>query len=145
MKTGAVGWKRWWPFGGERKEERLIVGAEGVRRVLADGREESVLWSELVRVAILTTDQGPFGEDFFFLLHARDGTGCAVPNQLAQGHALLARLQQLPRFDSMAVIVASGCCDDAMFECWSGEPGEGLAAATEASGQSLGARSCSAT
>jgi len=108
----------------------LVVDAQGVRRMRGAEVLESVAWSELVGVSILTTSDGPYAEDFFFALHAADGTGCLVPQELAVTTDLLQRLQRLAGFDNMAVVMASGSTSEAQFWCWRGAEGQGLAAAT---------------
>jgi hypothetical protein len=114
-----------------RQAWSLIVDARGVRRLRGEEVFESVAWSRLVGVSILTTSDGPYAEDFFFALHAADGTGCLVPQELAVTTDLLVRLQRLPGFDNMAVVTASGSTSDAQFWCWRGTEGQGLAAGEE--------------
>ena len=99
-----------------RAVERIEVDDVGVRRTLGDGRVEVVTWAELVRVEVLTTDQGPYVEDLFFLLFARDGHGCAVRQD--QSQALLPRLHQLPGFDFTVFVTALGSTENARFVCW---------------------------
>ena len=82
-------------------------------------REERVLWDELARVEILTTDEGPSTEDFFFLLEGRDGSGVAVSNELAVRHGLVAILQRrLGGLDNKAIIEASGSTRARRFLVW---------------------------
>lgn len=90
---------------------------QGVRRDLG-ATVEQVAWDDLVRVSILTTDEGPLCEDFFWVLQGAGGTGCVVPMGDAQRVGLLQRLQQLPGFDSEAVIAASTSTEHATFVCW---------------------------
>ena len=92
--------------------DEVEVGDLGVTRRfgprLGRKREERVLWDELARVEILTTDEGPATEDFFFLLEGRDGSGVAVANELAVKHGLVAILQRrLAGLDNKAIIEAS--------------------------------------
>lgn len=91
---------------------------EGIRRRLAGGGHESVRWQDLRAVAIQTTGDGPFGEDFFWVLIGEAGTGCVVGNEVACRLNLLPRLQALEGFDNGAVIRASGSVEDAWFPCW---------------------------
>jgi hypothetical protein len=78
-------------------------------------REERVLWDELARVEILTTDR----QGFFFLLEGRDGAGVAVSNELAGKHELVAVLQRrLPGFDGKAIIEASRSTTRRRFLVW---------------------------
>lgn len=86
---------------------------------LGKKREERVLWDELARVEVLTTDEGRSTEDFFFLLEGRDGSGVAVSNELAVRHGLVAILQQrLAGFDNKAIIEASGSTRARRFLVW---------------------------
>lgn len=99
-----------------RRSERVEIDDVGVRRTLGDGRVEAITWAELVRVEVMTTDEGPYAQDFFFLLFAADGHGCLVPNDQSQG--LLPRLQALPGFDNTALLSAVGSTKNARFVCW---------------------------
>jgi len=101
-----------------RTRDRVVFDEEGVMRTMANGQVEGVRWDDLVRVEIMTTDQGPFVDDVFWLLSAEDH-GCAVPSESEGMLALLERLQELPGFDDEAVIRAMGCTDNEFFEVWS--------------------------
>ena len=79
---------------GSRAPERVTVDDGGVTREIPGELHEQVRWEDLERVTILTTDEGPFAEDFFFLLHGRDGTGCVVGNGRAVEVGLLDWLQR---------------------------------------------------
>jgi len=117
-----------WIAPAEPAAEVVMVDEQGVRRHTVDGREERIAWDDLVQVSIVTTEEGPFSDDLFFLLQADDGSGCIIANEQAAETGLVGRLQRLPRFDNEALIQASGCTVDAHFVCWRGEPGEGAAA-----------------
>jgi hypothetical protein len=54
------------------------IDDRGVRRELANGKVEAVAWDDLEEVCVLTTADGPFAEDVFFVLAGRGG-GCVVP------------------------------------------------------------------
>lgn len=110
-------------------EPTVVVDGTGVRRRLGGGREEVVAWEALVGVTVLTTDEGPFVEDVWWLLHAADGSGVAVPG--AEAGPLLPRLWRLPRVSAEAVIAAMGSTDHARFVVWTGAAGEGAAAGGE--------------
>jgi len=89
-----------------------------VRRELGDGAIEEVAWEDLVEVQIVTTDEGPFVDDVFFLLVGRDGSGVCVPQGAPGSETLLDRLQKLPNFDNGEVIRAMVCSENARFVCW---------------------------
>ncbi len=81
------------------------------------GVRSSVRWLDLRSVRIRTTDSGPFLADVFWILE--DTTSqCVVPQGADGESALLARLQQLPNFNSAAVIDAAASVENAEFICW---------------------------
>jgi hypothetical protein len=106
----------------ERLHGALTIDDWGVTRVAGELRE-AVAWTDLEWVAIRTTAGGPWAEDFFFLLGAADGKGCAVANRLAVRAGLLAALQvRLPGLDDEQVAVAAGSTTDATFRIWTRPP-----------------------
>jgi hypothetical protein len=100
-----------------RGSERVAFDGDRITRTMRDGKTETVRWDELQEVGIVTTDQGPFVDDVFFVLLGETG-GCAVPSDAKGMKELLARLQQLPGFDNEAVIKAMGSTTNAKFVCW---------------------------
>jgi hypothetical protein len=96
----------------------IVIDDRGVRRDLGRGRIEEVEWQNLSEVQIVTTDEGPFEDDAFFLLVGNDGKGCCVPQGAEGSGPLLERLQALPGFDNDQVIAAMGCSENARFVCW---------------------------
>jgi len=109
--------------GARSRVDEIEVNDLGVTRRfgpwLGKKRQERVLWDELARVEIATTDEGPWAEDFFFLLEGRDGAGVAVSNALAAKHGLVAMLQQrLAGLDNKAIIEASGSTRARRFLVW---------------------------
>jgi hypothetical protein len=78
---------------------------------------QRITWHDLSLVAIMTTGVGPFGNDFFWILEGANKR-LAVANTTAGAQDLLAALQDLPDFDNMAVLNASGSAEDRIFLCW---------------------------
>jgi hypothetical protein len=116
-------------FMSPKPPQEVVVDEDGVRRLRAGEVIERVRWAHLTNVTIATTDEGPFVEDFFWLLRESNGSGCAISGGQAEASGLLEKLQKLPRFNDEAVIVASGSTSNALFVCWDGSPGEGVACA----------------
>ncbi len=81
-----------------------------------DGNMESVAWDDLQQVEIVTTDDGPFRPDVFWVLHGST-TGCVVPQGATGEPELLERLQQLPGFRNGAVMEAMCSADNRRFLC----------------------------
>jgi hypothetical protein len=97
--------------------ERVSFDDAAVTRWMPGGRTERVRWDELEEVGIVTTDEGPWTEDVYWMLRGANG-GCAVGSEAQGMDALLERLQQLPGFDNEAVIRAMGSTENATFVCW---------------------------
>jgi hypothetical protein len=95
----------------------VTVDAEWIRCSRGAEREQAVRWSDLTAVLLETTDQGPFQNDVFWVLIGRAGR-CVVPQEAEGTQALLARLQELPGFDSGAVVEAMGSAENKTFVCW---------------------------
>ena len=82
-----------------------------------DGKVERVDWADLQKVEVVTTSEGPFEPDVFWVLHGTQG-GCAVPQGATGDRPLLERLQALPGFNNGAVIEAMSSTSDRRFLCW---------------------------
>ncbi|MDB5806692.1 MAG: hypothetical protein JWN73_4014 [Betaproteobacteria bacterium] len=111
------------PWLRKRREKRmaqsLTIDDWGVRRTLGTGKEEALAWAELTEVMILTTADGPFAEDVFFMLRGAGDTGVLVGQELAMQHKLLDALQaRLPDLDNEAIIRAMGSTEEARFVVW---------------------------
>lgn len=96
----------------------ITVDGSGVSRVYPSGQLETVKWSELYRVAIHTTSEGPFAEDFYWVLFGPNQTGCVVPQGLAGDAFIDALKEHLGELNWQALIEASCCAEDAWFLVW---------------------------
>ncbi|MCB9761401.1 MAG: hypothetical protein H6739_16280 [Alphaproteobacteria bacterium] len=99
---------------------RFEVDADGVRRYRGARLVEQARWATLREVGIVTTADGPFGEDLFWLFIDEAG-GCAVPNGQVEALDLFRWLRELEGFDYEAVALACGSTVEASFRCWSRE------------------------
>ena len=90
---------------------------DGARRLYRGEITHRVSWAELERVAIRTTEDGPFSEDLFWVLVGSRGTGFVIPSALVPDR-LVERLQQLPGFDNGAVIEAMQSVTENVFVLW---------------------------
>jgi hypothetical protein len=98
--------------------EHLTIDDAGITRS-AKGLREHVAWGDVVRVRIMTTDEGPWGEDVFFILEGRSGAGCVVPHDLAVRGQLLEALQsRLEGMNNAAVIESMLSIENRMFTVW---------------------------
>jgi hypothetical protein len=87
---------------------------------------ERVTWADLTKVRIVTTNEGPWAEDVYFLSEAADGHGCAVAHGAAIRTKLLEELQsRLQGVRDDKVIEAMGCTGNNSFTIWE-KPGQAL-------------------
>jgi hypothetical protein len=101
------------------KAPRVVITETSVVYTRSNGTVESVRHDDLREVVILTTDEGPFSEDVFFVLFGTDKTsGCCVAQGAEGCDKLLEHLQKLPGFDNEAVIKAMGSTSNGKFLCW---------------------------
>jgi hypothetical protein len=101
------------------KTVELRVDAFGVRRVLADGREEGVDWSDVTEVEVLTAKSGPHKASGGVVIVAGDEqSGCLVPLDQLESSGLATMLQQLPGFDGTALTRAVLAVPPARTSCW---------------------------
>jgi len=102
--------------------EELVITDNSITRKfgrkLGKKKTESVLWNEINKIEILTTNSGPLVEDFFILLHA-SAKGVCVSNALSTKEKLIEELQRrFPDLDNQAIINASSCIENQRFLIW---------------------------
>lgn len=93
------------------------VSQTGATARRPDGKIESVEWDDLQKVAILTTDAGPFAPDIFWVLIGSKG-GCVVPWGAAGEKQLLDRLQALSGFRNDVIVNATSLTSNNLLTCW---------------------------
>jgi len=97
----------------------LCVDEFGVRRILADGREEGVEWGEVTEVEVLTSNSGPHGPSGGVVIVAGDEShGCLVPLDRLQDSGLAEALARLPGFDSRKLLDALVAKPPSRTVCW---------------------------
>jgi hypothetical protein len=98
------------------KTPTVQVDDWGVRRL---GRDEAIAWPDIERIEVVTTDEGPWQEDFFWLLESAEEKGVAIGGDEAEACRLLAVLQQrYLDLDNEGVIRAVRSTQNASFLIW---------------------------
>ena len=108
----------------------ITFDVAGVAYTPPCGVVRRVAWADLRAVEVVTTDAGPFADDVFWVLQGA-GPLLVIPQSAPGSDALLARLQELPGFDSRAVIAAMSSAGSERFPCWSRAANAGPAAAAD--------------
>jgi hypothetical protein len=97
----------------------LSVDEFGVRRELADGRQEVVDWTELTEVEVLTARTGPHrAAGGVVILAGDDSRGCLVPIDRVHESGLVEGLQRLPGFDVRRFVEALTAKPPRRTSCW---------------------------
>jgi hypothetical protein len=104
----------------DRKSEVVTMTDEEITRILPNGESESVRFDDLIEVSIVTTDQGPFVEDLFYVLRGHNGAAI-IGLDWACRLNLLGKIAPLPKFDLEETIRASSSCENNVFVLWSEE------------------------
>ncbi|MBI5633552.1 MAG: hypothetical protein HZA15_08760 [Nitrospirae bacterium] len=84
------------------------------------GFKKRISTESLQTIQIETTDKGPLFEDFFMVLITNKSV-IRIAQEIKGFDHLLSELQKLPGFDNEAVIKASTCVDNAVFNVWKKE------------------------
>lgn len=116
-----MGLRDWWERlkkrGGAVLLSRVSCDDTGVSCQHPDGAVQRVGWDELTEVVIVTTDQGPFQDDVYWILHSPAGD-CVVPSEAEGADELVGRLQKLSGFDHLNMIAAMSSTTNQRFVCW---------------------------
>lgn len=115
-------------YGPKSYINQLEINEQGITRYFGRKfrakKQESVAWKDLSKIEIETTDEGPLAEDFFYMLHGKNGGGVVIGVRLAVEHNLLHELQRrLPDLDKKTVALASGCTENRSFHVWPARQG----------------------
>lgn len=99
--------------------EKVEFDSVELRRIMRTGKVERMHWNDLDTIRIISTEEGPFNDDIFWLFTDSAGkNGCAVPNY-ADGFAeLLQHIQTFPNFDNEKVVQAMGSTEEAVWIIW---------------------------
>lgn len=104
----------------------LHVDGSGVRRELADGREEQVHWNEIVEVDVVLADRGPHSESGGAIVLFGDARrGVLVPLDQLEPSGLATGLTRLPGFRMERLTEALSKQPPARTTCWSRSTKEG--------------------
>lgn len=87
-----------------------------MRRISAEGSEASLAWADLQEVRIVSQPAATLSEGVRFELSDATTTLCIPRPEATQD--FIDRLQELPGFDTEALIEAIGSSLDAEFVCW---------------------------
>lgn len=101
---------------------RVNLADERIEAIDPAGEARSIMLTDIRRIAIQTTADGPFGDDVWWLLFAKDDQPAIRFPQGAVGEqAALDLFTARPGFDFEEMIQAMGSTDNALFLVWRAE------------------------
>ena len=98
---------------------RVLLDADALRVIDADGNESSVSKADISGVAIETNDSGPWGSDVWWLIFGRDDElACAYPQGATGEQAALDYLMALSGFEHSEMVQGMRSVENAVFPVW---------------------------
>lgn len=96
--------------------EKITLNNDELFIIYKNGKKEKHLFEDLCKVTIITTDQGPFEDDVFWLMLFK--SIIMIPQGCHGEDKLLEVLQNFPGFDNEQVIEAMSCSENRSFLVW---------------------------
>jgi hypothetical protein len=95
----------------------VVADDSGLSIVKPEKESKQFLWSEVNHVGILTTSDGPFFDDVFFIIRT-DQTAVCIALGDAVKIQLLSYFEKFPGFKWDKAVEAMTYTTEASFECW---------------------------
>jgi hypothetical protein len=102
------------------KKARAFCDDDGVKVEYPDHPAASIRWEEIMKISVITTDQGPFIDDVFLAFF--DGARhCLVPSEADGYNEVFDRVSKFKGFDFEQYIQAMASAENHEFICWERE------------------------
>jgi hypothetical protein len=96
---------------------RVECDDTGIKVVHPNGTVESSRWDEIIKVSVITTDQGPFVDDVFLALFKED-KGCIIPSTVHGYNDAYEIVSKFEGFDFSKYIESMSSTSNNEFICW---------------------------
>ena len=91
--------------------------------VIRPGRvKEMIRWDDVRSISVITTDEGPFLPDVWFVLQGNDGQ-CQFPQGAPKADEAYERISLFDGFDFETFIKSMSSTENARFLLWQQQPG----------------------
>lgn len=95
----------------------IAFDSEKILSRQASGSEKIILWDKMTSIKIITTNQGPYKNDVFWVIESKNDR--IVFSMGTEGEeAFLSKAQKLEGFNNKVFIDAMSCADNNEFYCW---------------------------
>ncbi|HBF38814.1 MAG TPA: hypothetical protein DDW50_16035 [Firmicutes bacterium] len=99
------------------QKARAFCDDDGVKVEYPDNSTASIRWEEIMKISVITTDQGPFIDDVFLALLG-ERKRCLVPSEANGYNEVFDRVSKLEGFDFERYIQAMASAENDEFTCW---------------------------
>lgn len=109
----------------QTESEAVSFDEREIIRKVPDGSVERINWQDVARISIITTDDGPWDEDAYWVFEDEQRqNGCMIGNGADGFPELLEHITKFEGFNEITVIEAMGCVSNKHFVVWN-RPGKG--------------------
>ena len=95
----------------------ITLTDESIEIIRPDGRKQAVRWDDVQTISVVTTDEGPFAPDIWFVLQGK-GDACMFPQGAPKSDEAYERISQFNGFDFEALIKSMSSTENAQFLLW---------------------------
>lgn len=96
---------------------KVICDDIGLQVIHPNGNVESAKWDEIIKVSVITTDQGPVSDDVFLVLFKQE-KGCLVPSEAIGHNDVFEKVSKFDGFNYSKYIEAMSSASNNEFVCW---------------------------
>lgn len=98
-------------------KSKAFCNDEGVSVEHTNGTIEAALWDEIIKISVITTDQGPFADDVFLVLF-KEEKGVLIPSEAEGYNEVYERVSKFDDFDFQKYIESMSSTINQEFICW---------------------------
>lgn len=102
---------------GKTHKSKVLCNDEGVSVEHTNGTIESALWDEIIKISVITTNQGPIADDVFLVLF-KEEEGVLIPSEAEGYNEVFERVSKFDEFDFQKYIDSMSSTINKEFICW---------------------------
>jgi len=85
------------------------------------GKTDKIKWSDIALIQVLTTNEGPYVCDVFYVLTDKNDQGVVIPQDKKESKEVFEKIREFPGFDNKTFIEAMGSAQVKWFTVWKKE------------------------
>lgn len=101
----------------------ITITEEEIICKFSSGQVDHIRWNNVAKVQVLTTDEGPYVCDVFYILTDTAGKGVAIPQDKPESGTIIEKITRWPGFQHEEMVLAMGSTEVKWFTVWEKEVG----------------------